>query len=180
MELSVKIRISDPLLRSYLSGIFDRQGDGFVVSMSKLTGTVICSLVRPSDRPAEIKQDDTVITFYLPRSHCNDSLRNKHLIVTKEATDKINAALRKEFDTDFLYFCAEARVQGYKQKDIIPIFLLKNKIDLYDGDIEAPKKRLYRKELSLYENLEKKLLNRVYLAACEVRKTMKSHLINWN
>ena len=177
MELSVKIRVGDQMLRSYLEGIFERRGSGYAVNMNTLTGTAICSLARASDRPIKMPDDEAIVEIYLPKSHYNDSLRNKHLYVTKEGEAKINACLRREFETEFLYFCAEARIQGYKQKDIIPIFLLENKIGLYDGDIEAPKKRLYRKELSLYENIEEKLLRRLYLAASRVRKTMNKALI---
>lgn len=171
------IRIKERLLRCFLGALFERRGDGFLVDAGTLTGAAICALVKTIDRPVHQAPDETIVVFHLPKSHSNDSLRNKHLCVSSEAEAKINACLREEFETRFLHFCAEARMQGYRQKDIIPIFMAENKIDIYDGDIEAPKKRLYRKELEVLENLEKKLRRKAYLAASTVRKTMRDNLI---
>lgn len=178
MEISVEIRVKDRLHRSFLGALFERRGDGFAVSMLTLSGAAICALVQTAERPSHTTRDETTVKFYLPQSHCNDSLRNKHLYVSPEGETKINSCLRAEFESRFIHFCGEARMQGYKQKDIIPIFMAVHKIALYDGDIEAPKKRLYRKDMELLENFEKKLRRKAYLAASAVRKTMRDNLID--
>lgn len=176
MEMTVKIRIKDDLLRCFLGALFEKRRDGFLINPNTLTGAAIGALVRTADYPPREQGDDSAVTFYLPKSHYNDSLRNKYLYLPPGAETKVNACLRQEFDARFFYFSAEARFQGYKQKDIIPIFMLENRIEILDGDIEAPKKRLYRKEIEMLETIEEKLLRRLYLSARKVRKTMTDHV----
>ena len=50
--MEVKIHIKDPILRAYLNGLFVVREDGaYTLNTDSLTGTVICSLVQPSDYP---------------------------------------------------------------------------------------------------------------------------------
>ena len=171
--MEVKIKIKDPILRSYLPGLFERRENGYAVNMDTFTGVVVCSLVRPADYPVRQQDDETSVTFYLPVSRYTDSLRGKFLYVTAEAQAKINAVLRKEFDINFISFCAESRIQGFQLRDIITMFIVENEMEIFDGDIETLKKRYYRKEVSTLRRIEEKLRKKAYSAAKLARETMK-------
>ncbi len=176
--MEVKIKIKDPILRSYLPGLFERVGGGYAVTMDTFTGTVICSLVQTADYPVQEADDDTTVVFHLPQSRYTESLRNKCLFVTSEGTAKINAVLRKEFDINFISFCTESRIQGFKLKDIIAMFIVENQMEIFHGDIETMKKRYYRKELSTLRRFEEKLRKKAYAAAALARETMKKKSSN--
>ena len=172
--MEVRIKIKDPVLRSYLSGLFEKRNDGFAVDMDSFTGTVICSLVSVSDYPVFEQEDPDAVLFYLPRSRYTDSLRNKCLYVTPEAQAKINAVLKKEFETNFMSFCTESRIQGFKLRDIIVMFIEENGLEIFDGNIETLKKRYYRRELDLLGKVEKKMRLRAYSTARRIRQTLSS------
>ena len=107
------------------------------------------------------------------------SMRNRYLYVTREAEAKINLVLRKEFDVNFTSFLTESRIQGFRLKDIISIFIVKNNMDIFDGDIETLKKRYYRKEIQDLKNLEKKLRQKAYSISKLARRTVTDNIIIW-
>ena len=169
--MKVRVKIKDPVLRSYLPGLFEKRNDGFAVNMDSFTGTVICSLVSVSDYPVFEQDDPDAVLFYLPHSRYTDSLRNKCLYVTPEAQAKINAVLKREFDTNFLSFCTESRIQGFQLRDIIVMFIEENGIEIFDGNIETLKKRYYRRELELLKKMKRKMSLMAYSA---FRRTVRT------
>ena len=175
--MEVLITIKDSILRSYLGGLFERRDDGYAVNTDTITGAVICSLVSAADYPRMEVSDATSVRFYLPHSRYTDSMRNRYLYVTREAEAKINLVLRKEFDVNFTSFLTESRIQGFRLKDIISIFIVKNNMDIFDGDIETLKKRYYRKEIQDLKNLEKKLRQKAYSISKLARRTVTDNII---
>lgn len=176
--MDVRIKIKDSILRSYLGGLFERRDNGYVVNMDTITGAVICALVSAADYPRKSSDDPSAVQFYLPNSRYTDSLRNRYLFVTPEAEAKINAVLRKEFDMNFTTFLTESRIQGFRLKDIISIFIVKNNLDIFDGDIDTLKKRYYRKELQDLKKREKKLRQKAYSIVKMTRRTVLDNLID--
>lgn len=176
--MDVKIRIREPILRSYLAGLFEKREDGYAVNMNSITGSVIISLVSAAARPPKIDADRSVVTFHLPSSHYTSRLRNKFLVVDRDAEDKINAVLKREFDVNFLSYCTELRIMGYQLKDIIAMFIVENGMDdMFDGDIEALKKRYYRRELEILNQTQEKLRAKAYSARRKIRKSVPNECI---
>lgn len=175
--MEVKIKIKDPILRSYLAGLFEPRGGGYAVNMDTFTGTVICSLTSVADYPRRSDDDETTVLFHLPQSRYTGSFRNRYLFVTPEAEAKVNAVLKKEFDMNFIAFLTESRIQGFKLRDAIATFIVINKLDNFDGDIETLKKRYYRRELEALKNIREKLCHKAYSLTKMVKKQMNDNLI---
>ena len=175
--MEVKVKIKDPILRSYLSGLFEKRDGGYAVTMDTFTGSVICALTSVIDYPMKQADDETTVLFYLPKSRYNDSFRNRYLYVYPEAEAKINAVLRREFDTNFTAFVTESRMQGFKLQDIIAIFIVENQMDIFDGDIETLKKRYYRKEVEILKGFHKKMQLRAYAATKKAKDIMMKNII---
>lgn len=165
MELTIKIK--DPILRSYLNGLFPQQpGGGYLASTVSCTGAVICSLAVASNYPHPREQDTKdAVTFHIPKTHYNNNLRGKYIYLDKHAQEKVNVVLRREFETNFISYCTNSRIQGIKVKDAIAMFIIENQMDIFDGDIETLKKRHYRSELLAMKNMHEKLRQKFYLTS---------------
>lgn len=170
--MDVIIRIKDPILRCYLSSLFEKYEDGYCVNLNTWTGAAICAQVREAPKPELYsKEDKTLVRFIMPKSRFMDPLRGKFIYAPAEAQTLINSILKREFDYNFFTFCTELRMRGLKLKDIIPLFIYENKLDVFDGDIETLKKRYYRKEIEQLQKLTETLRQKVYF---KLKKTLNS------
>lgn len=160
--MNVQLDIPDPQLRSYLGTLFERTGRGYRVNSDSLTGAAISALARSCPSPVRERPCESIVTFFLPRSHHNNRLRNKFLYLTPDAQAQINAILKKEYQTHFFSFCTEMRMQGFQLKDAISVFIDQNHPDLFDGDIGTLKKKYYRAELERLKNIRKRLSQLAY------------------
>lgn len=169
------IKIPDPILRCYLGTLFKPRDGGYAVTMETLTGVAICSQARESQRPitADAARDRSVVKLFLPQSYCVENLRGRFVYLPAPAQMMVNAALKKEFDIHFLTYCTEMRMQGHKLRDIIPLFIDENKLDVFDGDIETLKKRYYRKEVELLRKLNEKLRQKANYLLRKSKNTRK-------
>lgn len=175
--MDIHIKIKDPLLRAFLTGLFRPEGDGYVADRSTFVGTYLCAVAKPTDIPPKTGADKTSVKICLPRSNYNDPLRGRFLVVTPEEENHFNALLRQEFDTTFISYISGKRVQGLQLKDIIWMFACQYRLDeLLDGDVEMLKKRYYRWELKELKKIRETLRQRAYYLDRKVRKNTPSGL----
>ena len=173
--MEIRLHIPDPILRSYFCGRFPAHEDGFRVDTRNLVGLALSTLATRAGGLKELDQtEDDPVTVYLSKSKYNDEHRGKILYLSRAAEAKVNAILRQEFDTTFTSFCTDAKICGFKIKDIIEAFIVEYQLDLFEGDIETLKKRYYRYELSTLKKLREKLRQKAYYAVKRARKIMNS------
>lgn len=173
--MELKVKIYDPILRCYLNSLFERHNDGYIASTTTLTGAAICSLVKACDAPRADTTPD-MVKVVLPYNFYTEQFRAKFLTLSADAEQMVNVTLKKEFDINFLAFCTEMKIHGMKFKDIIPLFITVNKLDIIDGDIEMLKKRYYRTELKLMSKTKELLRQKAYYAFREIRKIALSNV----
>jgi hypothetical protein len=173
--MEVKIHIKDPILRAYLNGLFVVREDGaYTLNTDSLTGTVICSLVQPSDYPtAEEHGGKETVTFRLPRSRSFERFRGRAVWLPPHAEAVVNKVLRREFDLNLDASCTEARMAGVRLMDAIEAFIVSNGMDgHFSGGIETLKKRFYRSELNTLKRMREIMRQQANMRLRRRRKKM--------
>lgn len=163
--MDIEIYIKDELLRAYLPGLFERDGDLFIASDKTLTGTAICSLIKPCSAIRRHVQHgrEGIVAFRLAKSDYNAELLGRHLYLSPTSEAMIITSLRREFETNFNAFCTDHQQSGLKLKDAIELFIIENQMDeFFEGDIDTLKKRAYRHQVSNIKRARERLRQLAY------------------
>lgn len=163
--MDIEIYIKDQLLRAYLPGLFERDGNMFIASDKSLTGAVICALVKTSPIPRRHVQHgrEGIVAFRLAKSDYNVDLLDRHLHLTPTSEARIIKVLRREFETNFNAFIVDHKQSGINLKEAIELFIIENQMELFfEGDIDTLKKRAYRYQVLNLKKAQERLRQLVY------------------
>lgn len=165
--MEIEIKITDPILRIYVNGLFEKRDGLPFVNDATLTGIIICSLIKTRDtqyvHPDRQKYPDQFVRFRLSESNYNYHLRDKFLYLSPTDEARINVTLSREFNMNLKVHCADCLTMGIKLKDALDMFMFDNHMDDYfSGDIETLKKRQYRYLIKSMSEIRERLRHRVY------------------
>ena len=181
MALTIFFRPSSQLLADYLKYLFplnDETG-AHKVSMVRPVGKLLTVLACPAEqKPAQ----EDMLLLELPQYHnATASLKNKWLIYTKSDTERINIALKAEFDLDFECYYRAGEALGFQKKNIIDAFIFSRKLttELEDDTLEKTHatlhKRVYRDQVYNMEQIRKRLLRKAYYINSKIDLTGLDH-----
>lgn len=143
MYLSV-ISVESQMLADFLRYLFPPNETSGVLDVSARhpTGALMVAYARASDTPVH-PSGDHLVEVDIPYFHgATGSLTNHYVYFTKEATARINLALKAEFELDFAGYYRRGEDLGMRKMDIIDAYIFSRRLapDNYD----AMHKRAYR------------------------------------
>ena len=144
MYLSV-ISVESRMLADFLRYLFppDEKSGVLDVSARHPVGALMVAYARASDTPVHTAGDHLVEVDF-----------------SKEATARINLALRAEFDLDFAGYYRRGEELGMRKMDIIEAYIFSRK--LAPENYDAMHKRVYRNQQRANERVKQRLLRRAY------------------
>lgn len=156
------INVESTMLADFLRYLFppDEGSDLCRVSASRPVGALMVAFARPSLMPCPVSGDHLVgldIPWY---RNATTSLTNHHVYFSKEASARINLALKAEFDLDFAGYYRKGEELGLRKMDIVEAYIFSRRLapDNYD----ALHKRAYRNQQRAQERIKQRLLRKAY------------------
>ena len=156
------IQIYSELLRDWFVWAFppDAPGGPCKVSASSVIGKLLIAYAKPVIQP-EPKPEGITLNVVLPEyGNTTSMLKNHYLSISKAQSERLNFALRAEFDLDFRCYYRRGLELGIPKKDIVEAFILSR--HLADLSFDTLHKRIYRRDINALNSLSKKLLNKLY------------------
>ena len=176
--MTIFFRPDSQILADYLGYMFHRNETtgALKVSTVRPVGKLLTVLASPAERAAAAGEGD--ILLELPQYHnATSSLQDKWLVYSKNDLERINLALRAEFDLDFEGYYRAGEALGLQKKDIIDGFIFSRNLttELEADTIERTHatlhKRVYRDQLYNMEQIRKRLLRKAYYINSKIDKT---------
>ena len=161
MYLSV-INIESQMLADFLRYLFppDEKSGALNVSARHPTGALMVAYAKASVTPVSTAGDH-LVQVDIPFVHgATGSLANHYIYFPKEATARINLALRAEFELDFAGYYRRGEELGMRKMDIIDAYIFSRK--LAPENYDAMHKRVYRNQQRAQERIKQRLLRKAY------------------
>ena len=161
MYLSV-ISVESRMLADFLRYLFppDEKSGALNVSARHPTGALMVAYAKASVTPVNTAGDH-LVQVDIPFIHgATSSLTNHYVYFPKEATTRINLALRAEFELDFAGYYRRGEEFGMRKMDIIDAYIFSRK--LAPENYDAMHKRVYRNQQRLQERMKQRLLRKAY------------------
>ena len=161
MYLSV-INVESQMLADFLRYLFppDEKSGALNVSARHPTGALMVAYAKASVTPVNTAGDH-LVQVDIPFIHgATSSLTNHYVYFPKEATTRINLALRAEFELDFAGYYRRGEELGMRKMDIIDAYIFSRK--LAPENYDAMHKRVYRNQQRLQERMKQRLLRKAY------------------
>lgn len=161
MYLSV-ISVESEMLAAFLRYLFppDETSGACLVSSSRPVGALMVAFARPALMPAPVTGDHLVHLDIPRHDNATSSLTNHYVYFNREATVRINLALRAEFDLDFAGYYRKGEELGMRKMDIIEAYIFSRK--LAPENYDALHKRVYRNQQRAQEKIKQRLLRKAY------------------
>lgn len=156
------INAESQMLADFLRYIFppEEGTDVCRVSVSRPTGALMVAFATPSLMPADVVGDH-LVRLDIPRyDNAVSSLTNHYVYYSKEATARINLALKAEFDLDFSGYYRRGESMGLRKMDIVEAYIFSRK--LAPGTFDTLHKRVFRNQLRSQERIKQRLLRKAY------------------
>ena len=161
MYLSV-ISVESRMLADFLRYLFppDEKSGALNVSARHPTGALMVAYAKASVTPVNTAGDH-LVQVDIPFIHgATSSLTNHYVYFPKEATTRINLALRAEFELDFAGYYRRGEELGMRKMDIIDAYIFSRK--LAPENYDAMHKRVYRNQQRIQERIKQRLLRKAY------------------
>ena len=155
------INVDSQMLADFLRYIFPPvNGSDCRVSTSRPVGALMTAYAQPSVMPCHVSGDHLVHLDIPWCRNATTSLTNHYVYFSKEATARINLALKAEFDLDFAGYYRKGEELQMRKMDIIEAYIFSRK--LAPENYDAMHKRVYRNQQRAQEKLRQRLLRKAY------------------
>ena len=156
------INVESQMLADFLRYLFppEEGSDMCRVSASRPVGALMVAFAQPSVMPCPVSGDHLVqldIPWY---RNATPSLTDHYVYFSKEASARINLALKAEFDLDFAGYYRKGEELGMRKMDIIDGYIFSRRLapDNYD----TLHKRVFRNQLRAQEKIKQRLVRKAY------------------
>jgi hypothetical protein len=124
---TINLNIKNEHLFRYLDVLFKKQDGKFIVSQNSDFGRLLCAHFKTSETPVPFDPGEFCACFILPKTnHIEDRAARFFIYYDKFDIERLNSALSAEFNIHFKQYYLRGRELGFKQKDIIDSFILRN------------------------------------------------------
>ena len=150
------------MLADFLRYIFPPEDGSDVcrVSAARPVGALMVAFAQPSVMPFQVTGDHLVRLDIPWHRNAVTSLTNHYVYYSKEASARINLALRAEFDLDFAGYYRRGEELGMRKMDIVEAYIFSR--HLAPEDYDALHKRVYRNQQRAQERIKQRLLRKAY------------------
>ncbi|MGM9748310.1 MAG: hypothetical protein ACI3ZN_05885 [Candidatus Cryptobacteroides sp.] len=149
-------------LRYMMAGNDQASDDSIKINGATWFGTLLIACIKTS--PTPVHQDTSgkvAVRLELPSSDSTANLNNKWLYITSSDTKRLNSALMTIFEIDLFSYYEKAKHLGIQKKDAVSSFIVSRQLiskDVY----EAIHKRIYRKEAARLDDMQHRLIRKLY------------------
>lgn len=157
------ISIETELLRDWFVWAFPPKIKGGPCQVSSISsiGKLMVAYATTASTPQPKPEVGYVIEVKLPSmGNITRSLENHYLFINKSQTQRLNLALRAEFDLDFRGYYRRGLEMDIPKKDIVQAYILSR--HLSDLSFDTLHKRIYRRDIKALGALAKKLTQSLY------------------
>lgn len=177
--MNILLLIKKPLYREYFKHLFPVEDSGSR-PISRVTdlGKFICAMVKYSEVPIKENPADHEFILRVPVTHSLNLAPYRFLFFDPESVRRINDMVEIYFNLDFDRYYLRGLAKGYQQKAIIESFIMSRKLTLLMSDNEMLKKRQYRQELGLLQEMVDELRKKAYYRNQNIEIEPEKYLVN--
>ena len=156
------IKVDSQMLADFLRYIFPPvNGSEYCrVSASRPVGALMVAYAQPSVMPCPVSGDHLVHLDIPWCRNATTSLTNHYVFFSKEASARINLALKAELDLDFAGYYRKGEELGMRKMDIVEAYIFSRR--LAPENYDALHKRVYRNQQRVQERIRLRLLRKAY------------------
>lgn len=164
--MDVLFIVANDMLKDYLrymmAGNNQAPDDSIKINGATWFGALLIACIKTSPVPVHPATSGKVaVRLELPSSDSTATLNNKWLHITSSDTKRLNAALSSIFELDLFSYYERAKRLGIQKKDAVSTFIVSRQLiskDVY----EAIHKRIYRKEAAHLDDMQRRLVRKLY------------------
>ncbi len=130
------------------------------VSTSRPVGALMVAYAQSSVLPFQVTGDHLVKLDIPWCRNATSSLTNHYVFFSKEASARINMALKAEFELDFAGYYRKGEELGMRKMDIVEAYIFSR--HLAPENYDALHKRVFRNQLRAQEKIKQRLLRKAY------------------